>query len=78
MDLWHERIGLEVQPVARAPLVLAGGNPMLITILLAIVILALVLYALQLLPLDAMITRILQLLVVILAVVYLIERFGVV
>lgn len=49
---------------------------MLITILLAIVILALVLYALQLLPLDATITRFLQVLIVVVVAVYLIERFG--
>jgi polyferredoxin len=73
MDLWDERLGVEVQPPERAAL---RRKPMLITILLAIVILALILYVLQLLPLDGAITRVLQILVLIVVAFYLLERFG--
>jgi hypothetical protein len=49
---------------------------MLITLLVAIVVLALVLYVIQLLPLDATLTRILQIVIVVAVIIWLVTRFG--
>jgi hypothetical protein len=50
--------------------------PMLVELLIALVVLALVLYALQLLPLDGTITRLLQVVVIVVVIVWLFQHIA--